>query len=617
MRFEIKRNNQKGKNFMSLLEIQEYLESNVKILDHLYKFAQFIISRKAESLTDTDKTKIDIENAIFSIIEHIKTKRLDWMNKAYEIISQDYDYVAQRIEHTQNSLLKAIYSEILYYSNVPQFKSYIKYAVENYYNVLQIFYTELSDKSTEDFIHSMIDIIRKLLHLAVISKTSKIKDIKALIIKLTLVDNNIPLSHYLKVSIISEMLEYNKTFKKADFEGVDDIFWDLVQHKFKEKDYHYVINIISQYAHEIDKKRGKLSYPWDEVLGKCFIKAMEKADSNLTARYWCIDAIKHYTRLNKYTNKIMQLEQKYISFKDKLEFTEFKEGIDTKPFTDVAEEILMHSPIEIFKILSASNDLYPPLENLKTQGGVFDDIFPTSYLDHNMHPSKISLLKTEQDLYLTNYRMYWQLYQITVQYILIEGIKKSRFDLQDLITFLMNYSSFFDLIPKSISKKKRIRYNWSTTIISIFETYFTEIDRWIKNPKIYYPYLVTITESLVLKFETWIRHYLACYKQPTISSLPQENGIIREKDLNYLLYDEFIIEKFDFNDLLYFRYLFIAKEGWNLRNEIAHGVLISEQYTVELFNWVFFAFLRLAKYDFPTAERNRLVKNRKQRLLKL
>ena len=69
--------------------------------------------------------------------------------------------------------------------------------------------------------------------------------------------------------------------------------------------------------------------------------------------------------------------------------------------------------------------------------------------------------------------------------------------------------------------------------------------------------------------------------------------------------------------LLYFSYLFIAKEGWNLRNEIAHGVLIPEQYTVELFNWVFFAFLRLAKYDFPTAERNRLVKNRKQRLLKL
>ncbi len=602
---------------MSLLEIQEYLESNVKILDHLYKFAEFISSKKSEDISAADITKFDIENSIFSIIEHIKTKRLDWMVKSYEIISQDYNYVIQRIKQTKNPLLKAIYSEILYYSDEQKYKTYIQQAVESYYEVLDRFCIELSDKSTDDFIHSMIDVMRKLIHLAVKSKTSKLKDIKKLILKIIQVDSNVKLYHYLIVSIIELMFEYNKTFKKNDFDGVDDIFWNLVQLKLKEKNYHYLINIIPKYGNKIDEKRGKLSYPWDEVLGKCFIKSMEKADSNLIARYWCIDAIKHYTRLNKYTNKIMQLEQKYISFKDKLEFTEFKEGIDTKPFTDVAEEILMHSPIEIFKILSASNDLYPPLENLKTQGGVFDDIFPTSYLDHNMHPSKISLLKTEQDLYLTNYRMYWQLYQITVQYILIEGIKKNRFDLQDLITFLMNYSSFFDLIPKSISKKKRIRYNWSTTIISIFETYFTEIDRWIKNPKIYYPYLVIITESLVLKFETWIRHYLACYKQPTISSLPQENGIIREKDLNYLLYDDFIIEKFDFNDLLYFRYLFIAKEGWNLRNEIAHGILIPEQYTVELFNWVFFAFLRLAKYDFPTTERNRLVKNRKQRLLKL
>ena len=181
----------------------------------------------------------------------------------------------------------------------------------------------------------------------------------------------------------------------------------------------------------------------------------------------------------------------------------------------------------------------------------------------------------------------------------------------------MSYSSFFDLITTSQSKKKRIRYNWSATIISIFETYFNEMEKSFEAPKKYYPYLVTITESLVLKFETWIRHYLACYKQPTISSLPQENGIIREKDLNYLLYDDFIIEKFDFNDLLYFRYLFIAKEGWNLRNEIAHGVLIPEQYTVELFNWVFFAFLRLAKYEFPNTERNRFIKNRTNRLIKL
>lgn len=603
---------------MSLQEIHEYLENNVKILDHLYSFTKFILQKKSDSLIDKDKIKIDIENAIFSIIEYIKIERLNWMNQAYEIISQDYNYVAQRVEQTQNPLLKAIYSEILYYSNEPKYKSYIKNAVDSYYEVLNKDFNALSTTSTKDFIHSVVSIMTKLLHLAVISKSNKLKGIKTLILRILKVDNNIKLYHYLVVSIIDLMLDYNKTFKKVDFEGVDDIFWNLVQLKFKEKDYLYLTRIIPQYAHEIDKKRGKLSYPWDDTIGLCFEKAMAVADSNLVARHWCIDAIKHYTKLNKYTNKIKLLEQKYVSFKDKLEFSELGGKIDNTPFIDLAKDILKLKPVEIFKMLAASNIFYPPLENLKNQySSTFDDIFPTSYLDHNMHPSKISDLKTEQDLYLTNYRMFWQLYQITIQYIFIEGVKENKFNLKDLINYLMDYSSFFDLITKSISKNKRIRYNWSATIISIFETYFKELEKWFENPKEYYPYLVTITDSFVLKFETWIRYYLECHKQPTISSLPQENGIIREKDLNYLLYDDFIIKKFDFNDLLYFRYLFIAKEGWNLRNEIAHGVLIPEQYTIELFNLVFFAFLRLAKYNFPNTERNRLIKHRTNRLFKL
>lgn len=599
-----------------LSEIHQYLENNVKILNYLYSITEFIQSKKSDNFSDDIKTKIDIESAIFAIVEDIENKRFDWMNKAYSTISQNYEYIKQRIKNTSNFLLKAIYSEILYYSNESQFKNYIQQAVENYFKVLKEARKDLSKSSGEDFVHSIIDILKKLLHLAVISKSPAQKDIKKFILEFVRIDTNVTLYHYLIVTIISQMLEYNKLFKKTDFDGIDDIFWNLANLKFKAGDYHYVISIVEKYASKIDAKRGKLSYPWDDLLGKSLVKSMDTANSNMAARSWCVDAIKHYTRLmNKYTNKVKQLEQKYITFKDKLEISEFSHSIDTKPFIDTAKDVLNNKPIDIFKILSASNIFYPTLDSLKNKYGCLTDIISTSYLDHNMHPAKISSSKTEQDVLLRNYSNFWQLYQITVQYIFIEGVRENKFNVQDLMIFLMNYSCFFDLIPKSVSRNKRIKYNWSATIISIFENYFNEMHKWFKNPKMYYPYLVTITESLVLKFETWIRHYLACHKQPTISSIPQENGIIREKDLNFLLYDDFIIKKFDFNDLLFFRYLFIAKEGLNLRNEIAHGVLNPEQYTVELFNYVFFAFLRLAKYVFPTAERNKFIK--KQRLIKL
>ena len=76
----------------------------------------------------------------------------------------------------------------------------------------------------------------------------KLKDIKKLILKIIQVDSNVKLYHYLIVSIIELMFEYNKTFKKNDFDGVDDIFWNLVQLKLKEKNYHYLINIIPKYG---------------------------------------------------------------------------------------------------------------------------------------------------------------------------------------------------------------------------------------------------------------------------------------------------------------------------------------------------------------------------------
>lgn len=602
---------------MPLSEVYQYLESNLQFLHHINSISEIVDSKVHKSLSVQENLELDVEKAILSIIDSIKTERLEWMSKAYEIISQNYDYIIRRISQANNPLLQAIYSEILYYSNEPKYKSYIKNAVESYYEVLNKAFEDLSTTSSKDFVHSIVDTITKLLHLAVLSKSNKLKDIKILVLKFLQVESNIELYHYLIVSIIELMLEYNKTFKKADFEGIDDIFWNLVQLKFKEKDYHYLTHIIPRYAHKIDEKRGKLSYNWDEMLGKCLVKSMETADSNMTARVWCIDAIKHYTRMNKYTNKIKQLEQKYVTFKDKLELTEFSYPIDTELFIDTAKQILELEQIEILKHLSASNTFYPPMNSLKSSNSVTDGLFSTSFLDHNMHPAKISALNTELDFCLKNYSAYWQIYQITIQYIIIEGIRSGKITLQGFLSFLMDYSFFFDLIPRTVSRKKRIKYNWSSTVISIFATYFKEIELWQQNPKKYYPFLVTITDSLVLKFETWIRHYLSCHKQPTTASLPQENGIMREKDLNYLLYDDFISENFEPNDLLYFRYLFVAKEGWNLRNDIAHGNLTPEQYTVELFNYVFFAFLRLAKYIFPTTEKNKLIKNKKQRILKL
>ena len=110
---------------MPLSEIYQYLEDNVTILYRIRSVNNAIDAKIAEKSIQ-ESIEISIEKAVFTVAESIKTNFLDWMNRPYEIISQNYSYLVDRITQTQNSLLKAIYSEILYYSNEPEYKSYIK-----------------------------------------------------------------------------------------------------------------------------------------------------------------------------------------------------------------------------------------------------------------------------------------------------------------------------------------------------------------------------------------------------------------------------------------------------------------------------------------------------------
>ena len=48
--------------------------------------------------------------------------RKDWMDKAYTIIDEHLDYLVSRINATDNVLLKAVYSEILFYSKTKWIK---------------------------------------------------------------------------------------------------------------------------------------------------------------------------------------------------------------------------------------------------------------------------------------------------------------------------------------------------------------------------------------------------------------------------------------------------------------------------------------------------------------
>lgn len=77
---------------------------------------------------------------------------------------------------------------------------------------------------------------------------------------------------------------------------------------------------------------------------------------------------------------------------------------------------------------------------------------------------------------------------------------------------------------------------------------------------------------------------------------------MREMYIEELLEIEEMKKYFDENDMLLFRYIFVSKNGLNLRNNIAHSFLQFNDYRIEYMLLLIMALLRLGKYTVDTSK---------------
>ena len=133
------------------------------------------------------------------------------------------------------------------------------------------------------------------------------------------------------------------------------------------------------------------------------------------------------------------------------------------------------------------------------------------------------------------------------------------------------------------------------------KSFFRELNQW-KTDGSYEPDLVSLTDSLILKVEALIRYL--CYRigietfKAKNKGGSQENEVVMEKSLDELLYDLKGLEAFWENDRYFIKFLMTHRMGLNLRNNVAHGLLDANEYTLEKPVLAFTALMRLSKYQF-------------------
>jgi hypothetical protein len=99
---------------------------------------------------------------------------------------------------------------------------------------------------------------------------------------------------------------------------------------------------------------------------------------------------------------------------------------------------------------------------------------------------------------------------------------------------------------------------------------------------------------LVPQVEESLRNFLALIGIPPVKNVPRHPGITDVKSMNNVLEDERVRAVLPEDVWRYLTVLYIERIGFNLRNDLAHGLMPLERFNDYMANWVFHSLLILS-----------------------
>jgi hypothetical protein len=610
--------------FENLQSLYNYLETNAQDFSNLFEIGQFFdklagILKTSGKEEDFDKAKWEIDFFFFRVVnENIEplARINDEKGECHEIPDRkkiderELAYLIDRLNVVKNPVLKARYSHILWCSSKKHAK-YAQTAIDNYLLLIKIYEEKDREKPNEHFGLCVLESIKRVYSLAIIISYN-LKEIKSEIMRV--VTSYYPESGSgaaVRTRLLHLIFEDKKIFSKEDLKKFDTLCEEIANIWISRENIHAAIDIYELVERWEMRTSGNNSGLWRRKIAESFEnmmrKRLEKGDIAVALDF-CIDAILNY-KIVKNDEKIKELEQIYQQNKDKVEFKEFSQEIDLKEHIqnckDFAKTLIENNSSERIIGFLATDEKYllPKLQDINERVMELNktfhihQLFPVTTTDQQSNPAQT--FTTDEQRFnhsvLEHYRMELDVSnRILIREIIFLAIHEEKLTTRDLIEFLEKNS----WAGKTYSKKmgnQEITYSWISLIIPAIEEYIDQIKAYYDdNGKI--PNPILCTDSLTMKIEGLIRDFFI--KQGIPTSTFKQDGIVREKDLNELLADPKMQEFFSEDELKFLKFILVEQMGYNLRHRIAHSLMISREYNIDLMNYLIIAILRICKYDF-------------------
>jgi hypothetical protein len=525
-----------------------------------------------------------------------------------------YSHLKERFNKTENKYLKAKYGHLLWLSPHKHF-DYAKEAVDNYFHIISEIETE--ERKTEKTLGLKLILYIKNLYLLCKQTNYRYHEAKNLLLKFMSDTTLKPKTSWRLLLDIGKIIkEDRKEFKPLTTFNLENRMWNFADQLINVKDFWPGIDILNLGKSFVDDNEKK---KWYIKLGEVYEVLMKMNASELAALEMCQRAIYNYD-LAKDFKKVEDLKKKSIELTKTLPLGSVKTGIDLSETLKKMEEEAIRmseelSPEEIIHLLSSDKNILPKKTDMEKAAGDMIKNSPFLYfMDSTFHDNRGNLVKniTQDDksyhFMLDNYRL--QLYNLCIPFIhwiIYYSVANQKITAEFLIKLFSEHSWFGQDIQRHVFKRS-ISYNWLEAIMPSIHDYLEKL-KYLENYNFHTNYIMCV-DSLTLKVEGLIRDLLNIQGITTFKQRRDKKKIITsEKDLVDLLWDKKVIELFDEDDLLFLRFLMVEKTGYNLRNDVAHALLLPQQYNVELMHLLFLAILKIGKFNTTIRENEKDLEN--------
>lgn len=353
---------------------------------------------------------------------------------------------------------------------------------------------------------------------------------------------------------------------------------------------------------------------WHEKLGIAYEKEMNKRmlddKHNMMPMHWCEKAIEQFQQAGM-PIRVKDLYVQYAAIRKNFKLDSYRTEFDREAMTEwydwldhQAKYLIMHNGTEaLLHYLSYGNDIFPNITWLKEYAERKEDSFldtiSISKADTNKNFSKKVITDEDHNWHriYDSYSYYSDFHVLPfLRRIFFYGFLKQKICYNTIIEHLQHKTWIGCTLVSKDTGGNEIRYNWLSLIAPALFNFHKEFEAFLFSDANRINLVLSI-DSLVLKFEGLIRDFARLLALPTTIMV---KGYMREMYIEELLDLKEMKEYFDENDMLLFKYVFISKNGLNLRNNIAHSFLHFNQYRIEYMLLMIMALLRLGKYTVDT-----------------